>query len=72
MKDKKEPDDLLAEEADDLVRRGLEPEMVENLIQSREWRIQRGDEPVTLEEIFYSEVDDTSVLDDPEMEEEEE
>lgn len=67
----KNPDDLLAEEADDLVRRGLEPEMVENLLASLEsWQKIRPN--ITLEEIFYLEVDDTSVLDDPEMDEEEE
>ena len=59
------PEKLLSEE-DDLIQRGLEPEMVENLKISQEAYRNRGQE-MTLEEIFYFEVDDTSVLDDPEL-----
>ena len=59
------PEELLSDE-DDLIQRGLEPEMVENLKISQEAYRKRGEE-MTLEEIFYFEVDDTSVLDDPEL-----
>lgn len=63
------PEDNLSEEADSLIRRGLDPEMVENLQRNLpSWR--EIDPNITLEEIFYLEVDDTSVLDEAEEEEE--
>lgn len=48
-----------------LLRRGLEPSMVENLKQSQR-AYQRKGFRMTLEEVFYLEVEDTSILDQEE------
>lgn len=45
-----------------LLRRGLEPSMVENLKESQTAYRKKGVR-MTLEEIFYFEVEDTSILD---------
>ena len=49
-------------EAQSLLRRGLDPEMVENLQRSQEAWKKQG-EHLSLEEIFYMDVEDTSILD---------
>jgi|GEM_PF-4550184 hypothetical protein len=63
------PEELLLEE-NSLLQRGLDPEMVDNLkldqINNRKLGIDQ-----TLEQTFYFEVDDTSILDD-QLENEEE
>jgi hypothetical protein len=61
------PEELLLEK-NSLLERGLDPEMVENLKESQEEYRKMGLHK-TLEEVFYLEVDDTSILDEPSEEE---
>ena len=55
-------------EENSLLQRGLDPEMVENLKESQE-EYQKMGLHKTLEEVFYLEVDDTSILDESSEEE---
>ena len=55
-------------EENSLLQRGLDPETVENLKESQEEYRKMGLHK-TLEEVFYLEVDDTSILDESSEEE---